>query len=167
MIEAQVAHPGNVIGDPRPHMHLNDDMGFHDDREAERDIAVAGMRHMVTQEDEDRLIEEELEDYDAYAAELSNDLDDKSSPDDEDVTVPGAILDQQAFDLESVPLVELQSHLSGISQAGDWAPYPNKTMCLIDLLDNLPRLRLSRRHMEMFLWVMKECGAIDVPSQYV
>ncbi|KAF8505214.1 hypothetical protein JB92DRAFT_3084144 [Gautieria morchelliformis] len=39
-------------------------------------------------------------------------------------------------------------------------------MCLIDLLDNLPRLRLSRRHMEMFLWVMKECGAIDVPSQY-
>ncbi|KAF8524727.1 hypothetical protein JB92DRAFT_2703097 [Gautieria morchelliformis] len=71
-----------------------------------------------------------------------------------------------SLDLESVPLVELQSHLSGISQAGDWAPYPNKTMCLIDLLDNLPRLRLSQRHMEMFLWVMKECGAIDVPSQY-
>ncbi|KAF8492908.1 hypothetical protein JB92DRAFT_3084990 [Gautieria morchelliformis] len=39
-------------------------------------------------------------------------------------------------------------------------------MFLLDLLDNLPRLRLSERHMEMFLWVMSECSAQEVPSLY-
>ena len=36
-------------------------------------------------------------------------------------------------------------------------------MCLLDLLDNFPRLHLSERHMEMLLWVMRECGAQEVP----
>jgi len=37
-------------------------------------------------------------------------------------------------------------------------------MFMLDLLWNLPRLRLSRAHMELILWVMKETGARDVPS---
>ncbi|KAF8522366.1 hypothetical protein JB92DRAFT_3081973 [Gautieria morchelliformis] len=39
-------------------------------------------------------------------------------------------------------------------------------MFLLDLLDNLPCLRLSEHHMEMFLWGMSECGAQEVPSLY-
>lgn len=37
-------------------------------------------------------------------------------------------------------------------------------MFFVDLLDNLPRLRLSDAHMEMVLWVMRQCGSQTVPS---
>lgn len=37
-------------------------------------------------------------------------------------------------------------------------------MFMIDLLDSLPRLRLSDDHMKLILWVMQQCGTPDVPS---
>ncbi|KAJ6610166.1 hypothetical protein B0H10DRAFT_2293750 [Mycena sp. CBHHK59/15] len=37
-------------------------------------------------------------------------------------------------------------------------------MCYLDILDNLPRLRLSSSQLRMILWIMKECSAKDVPS---
>ncbi|KAJ7622956.1 hypothetical protein B0H17DRAFT_1164467 [Mycena rosella] len=37
-------------------------------------------------------------------------------------------------------------------------------MCYLDILDNLPRLRLSSSQLKMILWIMQECGAKDVPS---
>jgi hypothetical protein len=39
-------------------------------------------------------------------------------------------------------------------------------MFFLDLLDNMPRLRLSDDHMKAIIWVMRECGAQDVPSFY-
>ncbi|EJD36693.1 hypothetical protein AURDEDRAFT_73929, partial [Auricularia subglabra TFB-10046 SS5] len=47
-----------------------------------------------------------------------------------------------------------------------WFPYPNKTMFFVDLLDSLPRLRLSDAHMQMIIFVLNQCGARDVPSFY-
>ena len=37
-------------------------------------------------------------------------------------------------------------------------------MYLLDMLDNLPHLRMSDKHLEAVLFVMKESGARDVPS---
>lgn len=49
---------------------------------------------------------------------------------------------------------------------GQWFPYENKTIFFLDLLDSLPRLRMSDDQLKAVLWVMKECGTRDVPSFY-
>ncbi|KAJ6620123.1 hypothetical protein B0H10DRAFT_2163604 [Mycena sp. CBHHK59/15] len=37
-------------------------------------------------------------------------------------------------------------------------------MCYLDILDNLPHLRLSSSQLKMILWIMDACGVKDVPS---
>ncbi|KAJ7828992.1 hypothetical protein B0H13DRAFT_1916735 [Mycena leptocephala] len=45
-----------------------------------------------------------------------------------------------------------------------WLPYGSRTMFMLDLLDNLPRLRLSDDHLKAIIWVMCECKTPNVPS---
>ncbi|KIJ50037.1 hypothetical protein M422DRAFT_44514 [Sphaerobolus stellatus SS14] len=49
-------------------------------------------------------------------------------------------------------------------QNENWFPYPSKIMFLLDLLDSLPRLRLSRPHLQLFMWVLKELRVPNVLS---
>ena len=37
-------------------------------------------------------------------------------------------------------------------------------MMLLDILDNLPRLRMSSNQFKMILWLLKEAGVAHVPS---
>lgn len=66
----------------------------------------------------------------------------------------------------------------------DYAPYPSKIvriilssqwtiahsifffsqMMLLDIIDNLPRLRMSTSQFKMILWILKECGVKNTPS---
>ncbi|KAJ7239090.1 hypothetical protein C8J57DRAFT_1528367 [Mycena rebaudengoi] len=45
-----------------------------------------------------------------------------------------------------------------------WNPHGSKAMFMLDLLDNLPHLRLSDDQLKTIIWVMRECKTPDVPS---
>ncbi|KAJ7787250.1 hypothetical protein B0H14DRAFT_3580816 [Mycena olivaceomarginata] len=50
------------------------------------------------------------------------------------------------------------------SAGSNYYPYPNKVNMLLDILDNLPRLRMSSNQFKMILWIMKECNVSNVLS---
>lgn len=45
-----------------------------------------------------------------------------------------------------------------------WSPYPSKVTFLLDVIDNLPRLRISGSFMKVILWLLRELGVKEVPS---
>ncbi|KAK7008238.1 hypothetical protein R3P38DRAFT_2948527 [Favolaschia claudopus] len=49
-------------------------------------------------------------------------------------------------------------------EEADWFPHGSRTMFMLDLLDNLPRLRLSDDHLKAIIWVMRECKTPGVPT---
>ncbi|TRM55830.1 hypothetical protein BD626DRAFT_622186, partial [Schizophyllum amplum] len=49
-------------------------------------------------------------------------------------------------------------------EAQKWRPYPDKITLLLDIIDNLPRLRMSTSQFRIVLWLLKECGVNNVPS---
>ncbi|KAJ3727978.1 hypothetical protein C8R42DRAFT_755961 [Lentinula raphanica] len=65
-------------------------------------------------------------------------------------------------DLEDSDLEE--EDYSQDSTQSKYYPYPSKLVMLMDILDNLPRLRLSSHSVKLFLWMLKELGVPEVPS---
>ncbi|KAF9065870.1 hypothetical protein BDP27DRAFT_1384442 [Rhodocollybia butyracea] len=47
---------------------------------------------------------------------------------------------------------------------GTYRPYPNMVSMLLDIMDNLPRLRISNNSMKLILWMLKMLGVPRVPS---
>lgn len=45
-----------------------------------------------------------------------------------------------------------------------WLPYPSKVHFLLDMIDTLPRLRISGSIMKTILWLLRECEVENIPS---
>ncbi|KAI0263371.1 hypothetical protein BC834DRAFT_997123 [Gloeopeniophorella convolvens] len=111
--------------------------------------------------------EQLLEDAEAFSRAAELDWDDwEGGDEDETVTNVAHMLFELGVesDSDNMPAPPPRLPASSFSSNDNWAPYPNKMMYLLDMLDNLPRLRLSDKHLQAFLFVLKECGAENVPS---
>ncbi|KAJ6456513.1 hypothetical protein C8R45DRAFT_1056469 [Mycena sanguinolenta] len=80
--------------------------------------------------------------------------------DDDDIALPESLqdIDDDEEELEDDPV-----HTLGALDS-PYSPYPNKVAMLLDILDNLPRLRMSSNQFKMILWILKECNVSNVPS---
>ncbi|TFK18464.1 hypothetical protein FA15DRAFT_660668 [Coprinopsis marcescibilis] len=47
---------------------------------------------------------------------------------------------------------------------GKWAPYPSKLLFLLNVIDNMPWLRVSSGLMNVILWLLQEAGVQHVPK---
>ncbi|XP_006456915.1 hypothetical protein AGABI2DRAFT_47559, partial [Agaricus bisporus var. bisporus H97] len=45
-----------------------------------------------------------------------------------------------------------------------WLPYPSKVHFLLDMINTLPRLRISGSIMKTILWLLRECEVENIPS---
>ncbi|KDR74877.1 hypothetical protein GALMADRAFT_99137 [Galerina marginata CBS 339.88] len=92
--------------------------------------------------------------------------DEFGSPDDPDDLTSTNIA--QAFaDLDLEEMLdeeEVFDYFNQVSPEHDYYPYPNKTTMLLDILDNLPRLRMSSNQLRLILWLLKQTGVSNVPS---
>ncbi|KAJ7906464.1 hypothetical protein B0H13DRAFT_1880530 [Mycena leptocephala] len=82
--------------------------------------------------------------------------------DDDDITLPQGVTREDIDNGEE----ELDDDLAYTQGPVDNAyfPYANKITMLLDILDNLPRLRMSSNQFKMILWTLKECNVSNVPS---
>ncbi|KAJ7037048.1 hypothetical protein C8F04DRAFT_1232758 [Mycena alexandri] len=96
---------------------------------------------------------------------VSEQLQDETDP---ESTVDGAFaaaLRRMGIDDdESDDAGEEEFHFSKADEDEAWFPHGSRTMFMLDLLDNLPRLRLSDDHLKAIIWVMRECRTPNVPS---
>ena len=51
-----------------------------------------------------------------------------------------------------------------IPRNSDWWPYDSQAAFLLDMLDHVPRMKISDRMMELIIWLLKQCKIEGVPS---
>ncbi|KAI0048710.1 hypothetical protein FA95DRAFT_1678178 [Auriscalpium vulgare] len=134
----------------------------------------AGPNPLESQQQTHLQIHSQIDDLTLYnhtllADGLNGPVDDRDDPLSNDATVADIIVEMQTLGIDEGS--DSDEDIGGnmpedrAADAGpEWAPHGSKAMFMLDLLDNLPRLRLSDDHLKTFIWVMRECGTPNVPS---
>ncbi|KAJ7847525.1 hypothetical protein B0H13DRAFT_2255356 [Mycena leptocephala] len=150
----------NVSSAPRAEMYHDD--GGRSPSPGWTDYAAAGLNAPVipsfmTCAVEDRELEQErLKQQVAQMLAQSED-------DDEDDTLDNTINALKDLDLDNEgDEINEETYFSNVPISHDYAPYPDKVSMLLDILDNLPRLRMSSNQLKMILWLLKECRIVNV-----
>ncbi|KAK7448124.1 hypothetical protein VKT23_013883 [Stygiomarasmius scandens] len=61
---------------------------------------------------------------------------------------------------------QILNGISMIAPDAEWFPWESKTMFILDVLDTMPRMRISDNLMKMIIWAFRECGVTNTPSFY-
>ncbi|KIK02140.1 hypothetical protein K443DRAFT_122032 [Laccaria amethystina LaAM-08-1] len=85
--------------------------------------------------------------------------------DSDDITMTNVMDEFRSLGLEEEGNTDdIQDYFSQVPINHDYDPFLNKLMMLLDILDNLPQLRMSSNQFKMILWLLKEAGVAHVPS---
>ncbi|KAF8143986.1 hypothetical protein K438DRAFT_1520090, partial [Mycena galopus ATCC 62051] len=72
----------------------------------------------------------------------------------EDSTISDAVATMVEMGLDES---DDESEVDYIQEDRGWRPHGSKAMFMLDLLENLPRLRLSDDQLKTIIWIMHEC----------
>ncbi|KAJ6629389.1 hypothetical protein B0H10DRAFT_2160501 [Mycena sp. CBHHK59/15] len=87
----------------------------------------------------------------------------EQSDEEDDITLTDTVNSLKDLDLENEE-DEIDDDMSYTSVPLDsaYSPYPNKVNMLLDIIDNLPRLRMSSNQFKMILWILKKCNVSNL-----
>ncbi|THU93261.1 hypothetical protein K435DRAFT_861654 [Dendrothele bispora CBS 962.96] len=116
-------------------------------------------------DEEDERSKLEAEAYNIYMQAMEEELE-EAAEDDTNTNVV-EMMCQMGIDSEDNTGIDFENLVlptAAIDNNMDYSPYPNKLTMLLDIMDNLPRLRLSTNHFKFILWLLKQAGVQQVPS---
>lgn len=104
---------------------------------------------------------EEVAELPSESDDESDELDSMVEDSDDELEERGYMSPDEEDEIDHHPYVNHNSHSPNM---GQYYPYESKAMAYLDILDNLPRHKVSNSIMQFVITILKNCGVPDVPS---
>ncbi|THV05527.1 hypothetical protein K435DRAFT_892109 [Dendrothele bispora CBS 962.96] len=162
-----------AVDDPLEDVVMDDVTGLYSDRAGNHFMFSAGEQETLKERQKTQAFERKLDDLAYLTSHSLFGHSDSTNVEPNDTIEPLDSLDElDEREDEEQTYVNSSSPPSQLDECLWFSPSFNgrtlinlkSKMFMLDLLDNLPRLRLSDDHMKAIIWVMRECGTPDVPS---